>query len=42
MRGGNQDCAAPYLANRRPLERAFMPLGQNRARRLHCGRVTAR
>lgn len=42
MRGGNQDCAAPYLAARRPLERAFMPLGQNRARRLHCGRVTAR
>jgi hypothetical protein len=42
MHGGNQDCAAPYLATRRPLERAFMPLGQNRARRLHCGRVTAR
>jgi hypothetical protein len=42
MLGGNRDCAAPYLATRRPLERTFMPLGQKRTRRLQCGRVTAR
>ena len=42
MLGGAKDCAAPYLATRRPLERAFMPLGYKRTRGLRCGRVTAR
>lgn len=41
MLGGNQKCAAPYLATRRPLERTFMPNGQERAHRLACGTVTA-
>lgn len=42
MLGGNEECVAPYLASRRPLERTFMPLGQERTRRLACGPVTAR
>jgi len=42
MIGGNQDCAAPYLATRRPLDRTFMPLGHERTQKLACGAVTAR
>ncbi len=42
MIGGNQDCAAPYLATRRPLDREFMPLGHERTQQLSCGTVTAR
>lgn len=40
--GGDQQCAAPYLRSRQPLDRTFLPLGQSRTRELQCGRVTAR